>query len=379
VYKSGHASGQNGDVLYISIEVTLGVKSKNKKDNKMKLWFTVVAVLIVCAVLWASGWARKTASGTLNSSDAAKAASNNYKVRYEDAHVRLVEVVVRPSETEKMHTDPYALVIASDAVAPAKLKDTANPNAGHGPAPQGADYPFCETRGAQDLHAITNSDTFPLHYYRIEFKRIDGDAYKTNWQTWYRWMLDPLKPVRDVQPPSDAKPFSQEFPFPIAYDSYIAAPNNHYMRYQDAHVRFLEVTFRAGERENLHGHPYASVFAHDTGGAAGAAAQPPATADGPLAEAGFHRKPDGAPRRTSVGDIKLDPNSPLNGQGGGQGPAPAGMQWPTCNTMVPQAPHKAYNGNPYPTHFYRIEFKRIDGEGIKTHWKQWYPWMGKSQ
>jgi hypothetical protein len=231
--------------------------------------------------------------------------------------------------------------------------------------------------GSQSLHAISNSDTFPLHYYRIEFKRIDGDDYKTNWQTWYPWMLLPLKPMKDVQPPTDAKPFSKEFPFPIAFDSYIAAPNNHYMRYQDAHVRFLEVTFRAGERENLHGHPYPSVFAHDMGGGGGAA--PAANADGPLAEPGFHRRADGTPMRTSAGDIKLDPNSPLNGQGAGQGPAPARMKWPTCNTMLPQAPHKAYNGNPYPTHFYRIEFKRIDGEGIKTHWKEWYPWIAQSQ
>ena len=349
------------------------------KNNRSGFWLTVVIALIMLAALWASDWTRAAAPAASDSSDAVQAAPNNYKVRYQDAHIRLVEVVVRPGETEKMHSDPYALVIARDAVAPAKLKDTASaPNAGHGPSPQGADFPTCETMGPQDPHAITNSDTFPLHYYRIEFKRIDGDAYKTNWQTWYPWMLEPLKPVKDIQPPPDGKAFSKEFPFPIAYDSYIAAPNNHYMRYQDAHVRFLEVTFRAGERENLHGHPYASVFAHDMGGGGGAA-QPPATADGPLAEPGFHRKPDGSPMRTSVGDIKLVPDSPLNGQGAGQGPAPAGMQWPTCNTMLPQAPHKAYNGNPYPAHFYRIEFKRIDGEGIKTHWKQWYPWMAQAQ
>jgi len=346
------------------------------KDARIRLWFAVVPALIVFFALWASSWKQAAARPRPDATDAVTAAPNDYKLRYEDQHVRLVEVVVRPGETENMHTDPYALVIASDAVAPSKLTDTAPaPVAGQGPAPKGMEFPTCATMGPQPAHAMTNNDTFPLHYYRVEFKRIDGEAYKTHWQTWYPWMLDPIKPVRDVAPPADAKPFSAAFPFPIAYDSYIAAPNNHYMRYQDDHVRFLEVTFRAGERENLHGHPYPSVFAHDIGGPA----IPTANADGALPEPGLHRNPDGTPLHSSVGDIKLDPDSPLNGQGGGRGPAPAGMEWPTCNTMAPQAPHKAYNGNPYPTHFYRIEFRRLDGEGIKTHWKEWYPWMAQSQ
>ena len=56
-------------------------------------------------------------------------------------------------------------------------------------------------------------------------------------------------------------------------------------------------------------------------------------------------------------------------------PPPAGMKWPTCNTMGPQWPHAASDTNEYPTHFYRIQFKRMDGDGIKTHWREWYPWM----
>jgi hypothetical protein len=33
--------------------------------------------------------------------------------------------------------------------------------------------------------------------------------------------------------------------------------------------------------------------------------------------------------------------------------------------------------NPYASYFYRLQFKRIDGDGIKTHWREWYPWMAK--
>jgi len=74
------------------------------------------------------------------------------------------------------------------------------------------------------------------------------------------------------------------------------------------------------------------------------------------------------------GDWKLDPNG-INGQGGGNCAPPAGMKWPSCSTMGPQWPHAASDTNEYPTHFYRIQFKRMDGDGIKTHWQEWYPWM----
>lgn len=345
------------------------------KGSRISLWFSLAPALIVCAVLWTMASARTAANASADSSDEIKAAPNNYKLHYEDAHIRLVEVVVRPGETEKMHTDPYPSVIAYDGAIPAKLTDSGPPPAmSHGPAPKGVDFPTCDTSAPEGLHALTNNDTFPLHAYRIEFKRIDGDAYRTNWKTWYPWMLDPIPVVKDVHPGPDAKPFSKEFPYPIAYDSYIAAPNNHKMRYQDNHVRFLEVVFRGGERENLHGHPYSSVFAHDIGGGS-----PATSTDGPLPEAGIHVKPDGSPMHSSVGDIKLDPTSQLNNQNNGLGKAPPGMQWPTCNTAMPQAPHQAFNGNPWPSHFYRIEFRRVDGDGLKTHWKQWYPSMAKSQ
>lgn len=371
MYKSGH-SGSVNENFELGQPWLGGI---NVKTNRISLWFVVLPALIASLGFWASVWGRPPAGSDLLASDEVKAAPNNYKVHFEDAHIRLVEEVVRPGETEKMHTNPYPSVVASDEAMP-KISDTdASPKESLGPAPKGEKYPTCETIAPEGLHAITNNDTFPLHVYRVEFKRIDGDAYKTNWQTWYPWMLKPIKPVNDVVIPANAKPFSAEFPYSIAYDSYIAAPNNHTMRYQDKHVRFLEVAFRGGERENLHGHPYSSVFAHDVGGGG----TPPASTDGPLPEAGIHVHPDGSPMHSSVGDIKLDPTSQLNNQNNGLGPAPPGMQWPTCNTAMPQAPHKAFNGNPWPSHFYRIEFTRVDGDGIKTEWKKWYPAFAKSE
>jgi hypothetical protein len=345
---------------------------KKMKVSKARLWLTVAPTLIASAVFLAGGAAPSASPANADSSDELKAAPSNYKLHYEDDHIRLVEHVVRPGETEKMHTNPYPAVIAHDAAIPKMTDSGPAPAMNHGPAPKGEEYPTCDTTEPEGLHALTNNDSFPLHEYIIEYKRVDGDDYSTNWKKWYPWMLDPIPPVKDVVVPADAKHFSAIWPYNIAYDSYKAAPNNHRMRYQDEHVRFLEVIFHGGERENLHGHPYYSVFEHDSGGG-----MPPSSTDGPLPEPGIHLHPDGTPMHSSVGDIKLEPNSPLNNQDNGTGKGPAGMKWPVCNTAKPQAPHKAFNQNPWPSHFNRIEFTRVDGDGIKTHWKEWYPWMAK--
>jgi hypothetical protein len=37
-------------------------------------------------------------------------------------------------------------------------------------------------------HTIRNNGTVPLHHYRIEFKRIDGDNFRSHWREWYPWM-----------------------------------------------------------------------------------------------------------------------------------------------------------------------------------------------
>ena len=78
-----------------------------------------------------------------------------------------------------------------------------------------------------------------------------------------------------------------------------------------------------------------------------------------------------------VTDTKLDPNSPLNGQGGGHAGPPRlhDLKSPTCGTMAPEAPHKIHNGGTAPLHYYRIEYKRIDGDALAANWKTWYPWM----
>lgn len=321
--------------------------------------------------------------------DSVTAAGEVYHTRYEDAHIRLVEVAYFPGVHTKMHGDPWPSVLAVDAPAPtgivnAKL-DPDSPLNGQGggqaPPPQGMQYPTCSTTGPQAPYAVTNNDAFPLHFYRIEFKRIDGDGIKTNWKTWYPWMLLPLKPIFNDDPrdPKLGPPVSENYPFAAATESYIASPNNHRVLYGDDHLLFIEVAARPGERENLHGHANPSVFARDSG-------VPPTQSGRTVSttpfvqptnhEPGIHIVRAVEPVNDFGGNYQLDPKG-MNGQGGGTATAPAGMKWPNCSTMGPQWPHAGNTTTTYALHFYRIQFKRIDGDGIKTHWREWYPWMAK--
>ena len=283
--------------------------------------------------------------------DSAVGAAEVHHIRYIDNHVRFVEVAYFPGVHGQMHGHPWPSVFAVDAPVPKAYNlslDPANrPIVGRGAPPKGLQFPTCQTMNPQSPHAETNLDTWPHHFYRLEFLRVDGKDIQTHWKEWYPSMLEPLRPVKDVNPPADAQKFSEAWPFPIAYDSYKAAPNNHKLLYEDDHVRLLEVTIRPGETENVHGHPYPSVFAMDA--ISGSTSQ----------------------------DIFLDPNSTMNGQDRSSAPAPAGFDSPTCSTMGPQAPHALHNTGTVPDHFYRIEFKRIDGAGLKDHWREWYPWMAK--
>ena len=38
-------------------------------------------------------------------------------------------------------------------------------------------------------YKVQNASNAPLHYYCIEYKRIDGEDFKTQWQQWYPWAM----------------------------------------------------------------------------------------------------------------------------------------------------------------------------------------------
>jgi hypothetical protein len=139
------------------------------------------------------------------------------------------------------------------------------------------------------------------------------------------------------------EPFSKEWPYDIRYSAVAAAPANHTVRYGDDHVELIEVAVRQGERENMHGHPYPSVYVDD---------------------GGFIRK-----------GVVYD-NQSLVGAGPPWGKMTTPLDnvgFPICFSAVPEAPHAVKVVSGTPAHFYRIHFKRVDGDDIKTNWSRLYP------
>jgi mannose-6-phosphate isomerase-like protein (cupin superfamily) len=301
--------------------------------------------------------------------DAEIADPDVHRVLFENEHVMFLEVANPPELDVKMHGHPYPSVFARDtgagpitASGPTRaagipLDDThlepgspfAGKGWGEGGPPAGFEFPRCTTAPPEGPHRPLNHNTVPVHFYRIEFRRLDADGLAAHWKEWYPGMLKPGKAVRNLTPgPALGPNFSEDWPYSRLYDSVLAAPDNYQLLYEDSHVRLLEVSVRPGETTPIHGHPYASVLAFD------------AVVD---------------PR--DIVDTKLDPNSPLNGQGAGHGPAPSmfNMTAPTCTTVGAQAPHSIRNKGIVLLHYYRIEFKRVDGEALRSHWQDWYPWM----
>jgi len=303
------------------------------------------------------------------STDAEIADSDVHRVHYEDAHMMLIEVSNPPLFHVKMHGHPFTSVFAHDSstgghnpAAPDVPKDQIDPKldptsgyndmAGqNAPPPGGMKWPTCNSAAPQAPHQgpfVTN--LAPNHFYRLEFLRAEGNDFQTHWKEWYPEMTQPVKPVADLVPgPAIGPKFSERWPYPIAYDSVQAAPNNYKLLFEDGKIRLLEVTIRPGETTPMHGHPYPTVLAYN--GNSG--------------------------DESLVTETKLDPNSPLNGQGGGHAGPPKlyNLTSPTCGTMAPQAPHKIHNGGTVPLHYYRLEYKRIDGDELAAKWKTWYPWM----
>jgi hypothetical protein len=281
--------------------------------------------------------------------EAPVAAAKPEKVLFEDDHVRLVEVTNRSGENQ-LEAVAHSAVVFTDAAwpkvaeTPATAAQADQRSAGVVPKDDGP-YPSCFTQGPAAARVVTVQDDFPQHYYRLEYKRIDGKDYPANWKTWYAEVMGtPTKVVADLgKTLAGGKPQSAEWPFDPRYSATAAAPANHTVRYQDDHIEVIEVAIRPGETENMHGHPYRSVYADD---------------------GGF--LPDGAVYKNAT--LGPDTGPPW----GKMSSTPKGP-FPNCFSAVPEAPHAVEVVEGAPQHFYRVHFKRVDGDGVKANWKTWYP------
>lgn len=116
------------------------------------------------------------------SMDAVRAAPKNHKVLFENDHIRVLEVTAQPGETENMHGHPWPSVFAIDAVQPKvenRPLEGGTQSTPRAYEDQDWSHPMCWTLGVQAPHQITVTDSFPLHFYRLEFKRMEGKGIES--------------------------------------------------------------------------------------------------------------------------------------------------------------------------------------------------------
>jgi len=272
---------------------------------------------------------------------ATAAALADEKVLFENNHIRLVDVLLAPGQ-HQLPAVPYPSIWMVDAAWP-----TVSGTEGYARtlARDNGAYPWCRTQAAQPARTVTVSGNFPQHYYRIEYKRVDGKDYATKWQSWYSKEFAPSRSTAKDLGTSlrNSPPASKEFPFDQRYNATDAAPANHSVLYDDAHMQLLEVVIRPGETENMHGHPLRSIYADDGGFSAAGA---------------------------NFVNVTLLPNEPP--PWGKMSAPPPGAEYPICFTGVPESPHQVTVKSGPPQHFYRLQYKRVDGEDFRTRWREWY-------
>jgi hypothetical protein len=114
-----------------------------------------------------------------DSMDAVAAAPEFHKAVFENDHIRLLEVTVNPGVTEKVHTHRYPSALVMDAPVPARAEFSGptNTTATLPPRNEGIEWktPQCVLFEPTPPHSLTNKGTYPIHFYRIEFKRMDGN------------------------------------------------------------------------------------------------------------------------------------------------------------------------------------------------------------
>ena len=274
------------------------------------------------------------------------------RVHYEDSHIRFAEYTLHPG-TNLVAAVSVPSIIMSDAAWP-EVSEAAAP--GEPAAAEthsetvlpfdGRPFPHCRVESPRAAKMVTVDGDFPKHYYRVEYKRVDGKDYPANWQARYGEVF--ALPAQATSDPGltlkNGDPYSKEWPYNIGYSPTVAAPANHYIRYQDDHVELIEVVIRPGETENMHGHPYPSVYADD---------------------GGF--SPAGATYQNR--SIEKDFTVPW---GKLTSPFDSGT-FPICFSAIPEPPHQVSVKSGPPQHFYRIHFKRVDGDDVKANWRTWYP------
>lgn len=163
-----------------------------------------------------------------------------HRIRYKDDHAWLMEVSNPPGFVMEQHGHPYPSVFARDSAGPpaggnlsagARYLDPDSPKNGQnwrdGPGPGGAQYPQCTSADPQAPHNPSNQGEWPLHFFRIEFLRVDQDDTNA-----MRHRYGKVAAVKKL--------------------------------YETDEMRFVEVTVPVGQTLPTHTEAYPSVLAFDS-------------------------------------------------------------------------------------------------------------------
>ncbi len=95
-------------------------------------------------------------------------------VRFETFDIRFVEVTVPPGQAQEMGEQLYPSVLLFYQRQPKGVTTTFDGKATEVDRKfEGVKFPQSIREGKQPPHSFKNTDTFPAHYYRVEFKKIN--------------------------------------------------------------------------------------------------------------------------------------------------------------------------------------------------------------
>ena len=289
--------------------------------------------------------------------DSTTADPKNHRVIYEDKNVRTLEVTLWPNDQEIVHGHAYPSFFISDEPQP-KMQNVGIDKYGREPPPFGfvqspdgaPPYPHCMTLGPQAPHAATIIDTYPQHFWRMEFKHLDPRSFDEHWRIEFPEFTATATPA---PAPAKGPPFTDAWPYPIGDETVRAAPANFVQRYDDGHLRILEVFIRPGETTPVFGSPYYAVE-------------------------GFDTILPGQPGGSVLNIQPADPKSPLLAHMNlGVSGKPKGLDGPVCRIVGPMPPMRVTNTSSVPAHYYRFELLRVDGDRFSTDWRSMYPVMAE--
>jgi hypothetical protein len=154
-----------------------------KFPGRAKICGTAALVVAFMAGAWTQTQTKQPILKWPLSMEAVHAAPNNHRLLFENDSVRLLEVTVQPGQTESLHWHMYPSVFAFNGELPALTDNTADSTTKRPRQYQDADWsqPQCRTMPVQPPHQVTDVDSFPVHFYRLEFKQMDGKSIETNW------------------------------------------------------------------------------------------------------------------------------------------------------------------------------------------------------